>query len=445
MSFSLVNPSGWTTGDLLTETQINQLDQDHAAAVDSAGGSYSPAAVITLAAKGLAVTGIFDAPGIGLYNVKRYNATGDGSADDTAEIQAGEDAVAATTGGKLFFPPGTYKITADIVKSQKVDWVGVPGTVTIMMDHATDNVFTFTGSAWTREATIHGINFEAAQSNTGIFCNEVGTLFKLRFEHCKLNNSAALIAGKLFSAVSASELTLEDCDFRAVKVNDSHFAMTKLTLIRGKLTMAPAATSDLISVAGTLKVDGTEFVHVSTVGNVAFIDTNGGNVHVNKATFDVDDSGAGASTCALKINGGTVYTDGCNFDSDVIPYEYAVLAAAGSRLQLLPARRIDGLTGDVTLTLGYEAFIVETSKATAPNVTPASVLYPGQPLKIILRNVSGGTWGGQPTYVGMYDQSSGLSGLLDTLGQATSWVALDMVDDGTAVWVQSAAAATITI
>ncbi len=38
MSFSLANPTGWTNGDLLTETQINQLDQDHAAAVDGGGG-----------------------------------------------------------------------------------------------------------------------------------------------------------------------------------------------------------------------------------------------------------------------------------------------------------------------------------------------------------------------------------------------------------------------
>jgi hypothetical protein len=38
MSFSLVNPTGWSTGDLLTDTQINQLDEDHASAIDGAGG-----------------------------------------------------------------------------------------------------------------------------------------------------------------------------------------------------------------------------------------------------------------------------------------------------------------------------------------------------------------------------------------------------------------------
>lgn len=42
MSFSLANTTGWVTGDLLTESQINQLDQEHAAAIDGAnGGIYN--------------------------------------------------------------------------------------------------------------------------------------------------------------------------------------------------------------------------------------------------------------------------------------------------------------------------------------------------------------------------------------------------------------------
>lgn len=48
MSFSLVNLTGWTTGDQLTEDQINQLDQDHAAAVDGTnGGTYTLSSPLT--------------------------------------------------------------------------------------------------------------------------------------------------------------------------------------------------------------------------------------------------------------------------------------------------------------------------------------------------------------------------------------------------------------
>lgn len=42
------------------------------------------------------------------FNVKDYGAVGDGSADDTAEIQAAIDAAEAA-GGRVLFPPGTYK------------------------------------------------------------------------------------------------------------------------------------------------------------------------------------------------------------------------------------------------------------------------------------------------------------------------------------------------
>ncbi|NBW18023.1 MAG: hypothetical protein EBR82_59625, partial [Caulobacteraceae bacterium] len=48
-----------------------------------------------------------------VYNVKdaTYGATGDGVADDTAEIQGAIDAAEAAGGGVVYFPPGTYLVT----------------------------------------------------------------------------------------------------------------------------------------------------------------------------------------------------------------------------------------------------------------------------------------------------------------------------------------------
>ncbi len=49
MSFSLVNTTGWTNGDILTATQINTLDSDHAKAIDgSGGGTYNLSNQLTL-------------------------------------------------------------------------------------------------------------------------------------------------------------------------------------------------------------------------------------------------------------------------------------------------------------------------------------------------------------------------------------------------------------
>ena len=47
-------------------------------------------------------------------NVKDYGAVGDGVNDDTAEIQAAIDACGAADGGTVFFPKGTYLISAPI-------------------------------------------------------------------------------------------------------------------------------------------------------------------------------------------------------------------------------------------------------------------------------------------------------------------------------------------
>jgi hypothetical protein len=48
---------------------------------------------------------------VGVYNVKDYGAVGDGTSDDTAEIQA---ALAAGAGAIVFVPEGIYKISADL-------------------------------------------------------------------------------------------------------------------------------------------------------------------------------------------------------------------------------------------------------------------------------------------------------------------------------------------
>ena len=55
----------------------------------------------------------------GAFSVLDYGAAGDGVADDTAEIQAAIDAVEASGGGIVYFPRGTYLITAGLIVDQQ--------------------------------------------------------------------------------------------------------------------------------------------------------------------------------------------------------------------------------------------------------------------------------------------------------------------------------------
>jgi hypothetical protein len=60
-----------------------------------------------------------------IVSVKDFGATGNGTTDDTAFIQAAIDSFPAA-GGTLHFPPGTYKVTASINVNKPIHLIGGP-------------------------------------------------------------------------------------------------------------------------------------------------------------------------------------------------------------------------------------------------------------------------------------------------------------------------------
>jgi len=114
-----------------TTSQINS-----SAATSADQVSYTPAgtgAVVTNVQAKLRET----------VSVKDFGAVGDGVADDTAAIQAAIDAAITTTGQNVYFPKGTYKVTA---------------TLTIPAVNNTKS--TFYGSGAVIQATHDGILFQ---------------------------------------------------------------------------------------------------------------------------------------------------------------------------------------------------------------------------------------------------------------------------------------------
>ena len=66
---------------------------------------------------------------VDVYNVKHYGATGDGATDDTVTIQATIDAYGNETGptasgGIVFFPPGVYVVTEELLLYSGIHIVG---------------------------------------------------------------------------------------------------------------------------------------------------------------------------------------------------------------------------------------------------------------------------------------------------------------------------------
>lgn len=66
------------------------------------------------------------------FNVRDYGAAGNGSADDTASIQAAIQAASSAGGGVVIMPAGTYMTTAGITVPTKVSVVGAGMGVTIL-------------------------------------------------------------------------------------------------------------------------------------------------------------------------------------------------------------------------------------------------------------------------------------------------------------------------
>jgi hypothetical protein len=97
------------------------------------------------------------------FNVRDYGATGDGTTDDTTAVQAA--ITAAATGGTVFFPNGTYKITSALVIAANADAVGSPtwqgGGIHLLGE----------SSRWSVLKAIGGINLLDYTTNFSSFCS----------------------------------------------------------------------------------------------------------------------------------------------------------------------------------------------------------------------------------------------------------------------------------
>lgn len=147
------------------------------------------------------------------YDVTSYGATGDGTTDDTAAIQAAIDATSATIGGVVFFPQGTYKISSALVMDKYITLKGCGKRSSIITSaHAGDGIT----STWTINSTtaVH-INLEdLAIKNTngantgGGFVDVGGTFIVLKNVYVE-----GFKYGVIFDQTECAEIDL--CDFES--------------------------------------------------------------------------------------------------------------------------------------------------------------------------------------------------------------------------------------
>ena len=76
-----------------------------------------------------------------MYNVKSFNATGNGKTDDTQAIQTAIDTASQNPlGGQIFFPEGTYRIDSPIcIVHDGIELVGAGRNSTVLQCYSTNN------------------------------------------------------------------------------------------------------------------------------------------------------------------------------------------------------------------------------------------------------------------------------------------------------------------
>lgn len=161
-----------------------------------------------------------------VVSVKDFGAVGDGVTDDTAAIQAAIDAIFAAGGGEVFFPKGTYLVSAMLEMRNEVSLRGVGDESQIL---ANTDIVTFGNTPATPSTQLVGVvvtdlylrnTISGAKTNYDVyFQNPIQCVLRrvrVRSGHNDTQYSNTNVGGVYFHKLPANTNpawlnTLEDC------------------------------------------------------------------------------------------------------------------------------------------------------------------------------------------------------------------------------------------
>jgi hypothetical protein len=106
-----------------------------------------------------------------LRNVRDYGAQGDGVTDDTAAIQAANNA-AELVNGSVLFPPGTYKIGTGLTIDASVSWRGIGAIIKVKADIDIYGAYDATAKQWLTAECDRGDRDLTVTSSTGFVAGD---------------------------------------------------------------------------------------------------------------------------------------------------------------------------------------------------------------------------------------------------------------------------------
>lgn len=225
------------------------------------------------------------------YDVRTYGAVGDGATDDTAAIQAAIQAATSTGGGVVFYPPGTYLVSAELTIVSNVCHVGsgnasvikaAPTLTTALfavtvaaggtLHDATWEDLTLDGNS-TSTGTIYLISINTGASSNIGYRNVEAT--RVNFQNAKLGWAHA--ANNSTAATMLNQTRIRDCYFTdldcgvlvggtyATSVEYSFFTKCKTTAVGTPSAFTTPALAGASGPTGILTVDGCHIEGTNTL------------------------------------------------------------------------------------------------------------------------------------------------------------------------------------
>lgn len=256
-------------------------------------------------------------------SVKDFGAVGNGVADDTVAIQAAINFATLLGGAQVYFPPGTYLISAQLnVTIAGVDLVGAgPSASIIKGTNATQKGINLTSTTTTGNRII-GLRFSHSSSTTG-------------FAVTSLTSTTVLLDNVTTDSTWAQGL-------------NANAAASSLYYI-SRCNLAGSAYG-IFAVSGTIyitqsSISATTTAAISNTGAAMYLSSS-----VLSAPLALDNSGGTAGTIT--------YASSCSFTSSA-GYGVQLNAAAGTIS--LAACAVTGTSGSAFIASGAGVFLADSA------------------------------------------------------------------------------------
>ena len=194
-----------------------------------------------------------------VYDVTAHGATGDGTTDDTAAVQAALDAADEEGGGVVYLPAGTYYTTYSLLYGSDLVVYGPAATIAFEPSHEDATALvskSFDGSVETSRVTIQGLTVESVDPEKG---NGIGMAkaADMAVKACQTHG----LNWHLVDIAGATDVLVADC--YAANLDTAAYQADNLTSDGGLVVEHEDGTTE-----GAV-VDGTTNRNVDIAGNVA--------------------------------------------------------------------------------------------------------------------------------------------------------------------------------